>query len=265
MHCSIPVWYIPTLYGDIRLEAVSSDPRRTRLIAEALTPLEADALRTLRDKHADDKVLAKAWASRDEWNSLGIDGELHSPFRSTGNSEIVLAATMRAVETEVSSALKGNRPLTRAVVFKAPGGGVTGVTTPEEAEKKAGETAQKPAAAATVKTPTRGCPVPEFERAKVRATRVLKAFLSPSQLVDFDAHQQVLVTGADTGRRYVLTSRHSERFDRVGRSSVYDLDQRMPICVHDWAVPAAEEILALMVHLLLPGGERFMLALPAHG
>jgi hypothetical protein len=36
------------------------------------------------------------------------------------------------------------------------------------------------------------------------------------------------------------------------------MDERLPMCVHDWEVPAPEELLALFVHLSLPGLEQYV-------
>jgi hypothetical protein len=36
----------------------------------------------------------------------------------------------------------------------------------------------------------------------------------------------------------------------------------LPLCVHDWQVPAAEELLSLFVHLQLPGCETYVRAIP---
>lgn len=38
--------------------------------------------------------------------------------------------------------------------------------------------------------------------------------------------------------------------------SVYDLDEARVLCLHDWVVPAAEELLELLLCLSLPGRER---------
>lgn len=112
-------------------------------------------------------------------------------------------------------------------------------------------------AATTVAVPDRGCPVPEFAKAEIRATRVLEAFLDPGQLEDFRRTNQFITIGQDTGHRYLLTSRM-----KVNKGALFDLDLDRPICVHDWEVPAAEELLGLHLFLSLPGWESWMLELP---
>jgi hypothetical protein len=109
----------------------------------------------------------------------------------------------------------------------------------------------------TVKKPTLGCPLPEFEIADVRATRVLRSFISPEQAADFERHQRFVSVGVETGHRYVLTSRQHEAY-RTG-AGLRDLDEGGRVyCVHDWDVPAAEELLGLHVCLQLPGWETYL-------
>ena len=48
----------------------------------------------------------------------------------------------------------------------------------------------------------------------------------------------------------------------VSSRSLYDIDERMPFCVHDWEVPAAEELLGLLVHIQIPGLERYVRNMP---
>ena len=66
-----------------------------------------------------------------------------------------------------------------------------------------------------------------------------------------------VVVGADSGHRYVLTSRQAsaERLAKVDGRSVFDLNRGHAVCVHDWVVPAAEELLELKLFLELEGHE----------
>jgi len=117
-------------------------------------------------------------------------------------------------------------------------------------------------AATTVAVPDRGCPVPEFVKAEIRATKVLETFLNPGQLEDFRRTNQFVTVGQDTGRRYLLTSRTKVERSPKSNRTLFDLDRNQPICVHDWEVPAAEELLGLHLFLSLPGWESWMLELP---
>lgn len=248
-------WYVPSFYGDIRLEAKD---KMTLLHAEALTPVEADALRKLRDEHTEPKLFDDIWAAKEAFNRAGIDGDIGSAYRSpAGPTEILLRAPVLKVERALTKLLKGERRIVRAVVYKT--GPEPEVVAVEQAEKRE----DKPKAGASVAQPVRGCPIPDFETVNVRATRVLTEFLSPRQLADFERSQQFIVEGADTGRRYMLTSRNAgAAFQRAGRTSVRDLDRGMSLCVHDWSVPPAEELLAMLMCFKLRGGEIAMLELP---
>ena len=139
------------------------------------------------------------------------------------------------------------------------------------AEAKTPVPADKPKTAATVAQPVIGCPLPDFDPAEIRANRVLEAFLDADQVDDFRRYRQFVVTGADTGHRYMLTSRHApDLLAKFGGRQVYDLEENLPICVHDWEVPAAEELLGLALHLTLPNLEKYVRNIPdrqglAHG
>ena len=78
---------------------------------------------------------------------------------------------------------------------------------------------------------------------------MLDVFLDEQQKEDFRKYNRFLSVGALTGHRYLVTSRYAKgqlvRWER----SLFDLDDDRPFCVHDWSVPAAEEMLAL--HLML--------------
>ena len=120
-----------------------------------------------------------------------------------------------------------------------------------------------PVAATEVARPTRGCPTPDFENADIRATRVLHTFLTPEQCEDWDRHNRFIAVGAITGHRYMVTSRHARDSLAEYHRSLYDLDDEVPFCVHDWTVPAAEEALAIGLLLQLPNHEEFLRHLEA--
>ena len=116
----------------------------------------------------------------------------------------------------------------------------------------------EPVVATTVAAPVLGCPAPDFDQAEVRAAAVLRAFLTPEQLEDFRTEQAFVATGVDTGSRYIITSRHARTKLAQTTRSLFCIEESMPYCVHDWEVPAAEEMLALLVHLSLPGKELYL-------
>ena len=112
--------------------------------------------------------------------------------------------------------------------------------------------------------PVLGCPAPDFDDADLRANRVLRAFLTPEQAEDFNESQQFVAIGADTGHRYMLSSRacRTALSSNPSHRSLYDLDEDVALCVHDWEVPAAEELLGLFVHLSIPGLETYVRGMP---
>lgn len=226
--------YLPSLYGDVKLTAQGS---QTEVEWENLSPSERQAM----------EVLAKKFG-------LIFQGDA---------GKLVFAKPIEKVEAVLAKAMKRGRKLLTAVVFK--NGKIEELHRNEQGEPVLiTKTEDPPKAAVTVAQPALSCPVPEFERANVRATRVLTEFLTPQQLADFERTQSFLVIGADSGHRYVLTSRQAppERLARVGGRSVYDATRGHPVCVHDWVVPASEELLELALFLQMPGREEYVSTMP---
>lgn len=297
------LWYLPTFYGDIRLEGGKESA--TTVIYDKLSPWEVEAMLSLRERAVTPKWGRKPWASLSEF-----------PVPSeTGSGEIQLDAPIEDVQKLLSKALKPGRILVTAVRFAdgvveekrdalAPyrkEGDTTEPPTLAPNEKAATvEEQPSPVAAAalkavTVAAPVIGCPPPDFEEADVRATRVLEAFLMEDQLEDFRRYGQFLSLGHETGHRYLITSRNApRRLARVSGRSLYDLDEPKvesgaaiirrvnagghlvdadpfagngehwgrAFCVHDWTVPASEEMLALHLFLTMPGREHYLRNIP---
>jgi len=222
------LWYIPTWNGDFSLEAKD---KKTLLRANDPTEAEKKALRVLAKKKFADET--------------SLDGFLDGGYRN--NAAFEIPAPLEKVQKLVSKALKPDRALLSAVRYV--GGKMAQVfgQLPKEATT----------AAVTVAQPTIGCPAPDFDVAHDRATRVLGAFLTIPQVEDFDRHGRFVSVGCDTGHRYMLTSRRSPDIKRFERS-LFDLDDNLAFCVHDWSVPAPEELLGLHVFLQVPGGEAYL-------
>jgi hypothetical protein len=231
------------MYGDVKLTAQGD---QTEVEWERISPSEREAMTAL--------------------------GKKYSVDTTADVGKVLVAKPIDKVESLLAKAMKRGRKLLTAVVFqngrieevhRASDG--DGAASASKVVKTVKDTVK---AAVTVAQPTLGCPVPEFERADVRATRVLREFLTPRQLEDFDRTQSFLVVGGDTGHRYILTSRQAsrDRLAKVDGRSVFDLDLGHAVCVHDWVVPAAEELLELKLFLELPDRERYVNALAdAHG
>lgn len=231
------------------------DAERTKLVLTELSSAERIAVGDLRKRALSSKWGQKPWCS----------AESFIPVDELPKKEVTvdLDAPLEAVRKFLAKALKPGRVLLDAVRFSD--GRVEEVHKIEVKDEKPKEAPkakpkkEEPKAGATVAKPTLGCPRPDFDPADIRATRVLKTFLTPEQLEDFEKTQRFICVGADTGHRYILSSRH--RTGQYGRS-VYDLEERHPYCVHDYTVPPAEELLALNLFLSLPGRESYLRAIP---
>ena len=163
--------------------------------------------------------------------------------------KVEIQAPATKIAQAVARLLKPKRKIVSAISFSA--GKMEEVT---EQEYDAG-------VATTVAVPTKGCPAPDFVRAELRARDVLESFLTADQCADFRKHNRFISRGSATGRRYMITSRHARDSLAMFQRSLFDLDNQRPICVHDWTVPAAEEMLSLHVLLQLPGWESYLTGL----
>jgi hypothetical protein len=252
-------WYLPTFYGDIRLERLERS--KTRIVLVRLTPTEKQAATKLRET-----ALAPPWRTK-PW----CEPEAFPPISELPNEHAVdLNAPLGKVQKLLSKALKPTRTLMDVVKFSD--GRMEEVTNwPVDPEVEPGyrdsakpeKPKPKPEAGTTVAQPTQGCPAPDFQKAEDRATEVLCAFLSREQVDDFNRHQRFVTVGADTGHRYMLTSRTArDQLGHFGGRSVYDLERRHALCVHDYTIPAPEELLSLHLFLSLPGRESYIRAIP---
>ena len=249
-------WYLPTFHGDILLEKVG--PRETRLRAFELTPTEEAAMGKLRSRAVRGTLGRKPWASEQDFEAISSPS-----YRSKAGLTITLATKIEDVQAVLAKALKPNRKLVTAVRF------INGkIEEVREAKNEEGVvTPQLPAtpavAATTVAAPVIGCPMPAFPEADVRANRVLEAFLDPQQIADYRSTGSFVTTGADTGRRYLVANRERPSLlARCGGRQLFDLEDQMVLCIHDWSVPPPEEMLALHLLLTLPGKESYVRNLP---
>ncbi len=225
-------WYLPSFYGDIRLKRESD--MVTTVSWEKLIPMERKALEALIRKAAERK-----WASDVEFAEENKGLEFNAPIHT--------------VQKFLAKQLKPKRELLDVVKFWD--GGITEIVVDEDGLALKDK---QPAKAVTVAKPTQGCPAPNFKAAELRAREVLFAFLTPDQQDDFDSRNAFVSTGAATGHHYMITSRHARDQLADTRRQLYDLDDRRPFCVHDYAVPAAEEMLAIHLMLQLPQHEPYL-------
>lgn len=253
-------WYLPSLYGDIRLESLSKE--QTKVTIFGLSPQEKVAMTELLKKAEHQPVVGKSWhplASR------------HLDLDSLKEQSLTLEASISKVQKLLTKKLKPGREQLSVVRF---GGGkiqemtervLENLESPQpsasdtsKSTKKETSPPEPKAVATTVAAPVLGCPAPDFVQAEIRAAEVMRAFLTPEQLEDFCKEQAFVATGVDTGHRYVITSRHARTKLAQTTRSLYDINEAMPYCVHDWEVPAAEEMLGLLAHLSVPGKELYL-------
>lgn len=247
-------WYLPSMYGDIRLERSTSE--ETKIVLNGLSPTEKDAMRSLFNRATKTGPMTKQWVTQEMVSKIDLD--------ASEEQILTLDAPISKIQQFLQKSLKPHRKQVSAVLFTS--GRIEQVT---EATLQTIDAPTKsispsePKAAVTVAKPVLGCPAPDFDDVEVRATRVLKAFLTSQQIADFERRQQFIAVGADTGHRYLLTSRHSRHGLKIASSrSLYDIDEQSAFCVHDWEVPASEELLGLFVHISLPGLERYVRNIP---
>lgn len=216
------------------------------------------------------KAIKPGWG-RQPWASESAFMPISNPcYRTAAGIKIELSAPIETVQKVLAKALKPGRRLLSVVRFID--GKMEEVRSVPEDRGVVAEAPVLPApraaplVAATVAQPVRGCPAPAFDEADIRANRVLEAFLDADQLDDFRTQGSFVSYGQDTGHKYVITSREAPRqLRRFGGRSLYDVDEQVPYCVHDWTVPASEEMLALHLFLSVTAGETFLRHVPDLG
>ncbi len=270
-------WYLPSFHGDIRLEQIKKN--QTQVTIFGLAPAEKLAMRVLIREAEKDRVVGPCWNPM-AGRLLDLD--------SLGTQTLNLNAPISKVQKLLQKQLKPGRDQVTVVRFgngkvqemterqlevleTQPGilspAPQAGETNPELAATGSDDAAPKKpekAAAVTVARPVRGCPPPDFDPAEVRAQHVMCEFLDTQQVADFKSDQAFMSVGADTGHRYIITSRHARTKLATLTRSLYDVDEQRPYCVHDWDVPPAEEMLALHLFLSVPGLETYLREIP-HG
>jgi len=281
-------WYVPTMRGDINLQAL--DGGHTRLTAKELSPTEREAVAQLAGRTYG---WFKRWVPTDDYTRAMAAFENGDPLQLDLNAPIemvqaVLARTLKPGRRLLSVALVGDSV---QEVWRSEEGIVPKALTPYrgeapppaqdkpapvvETKPELEEGKPLPAAptdtlpdpppadtkkAVTVAQPVLGCPAPDFpDNPVTRANRVLEAFLNPEQIADYRHYGAFVTRGFDTGRHYALTSRDARSLLRQrGGRTLFNIDERISYCVHDWDVPPAEELLALHCFLAVPGGESYI-------
>lgn len=261
-------WYVPTWYGDIRLRTVG---KTTVVEVCELTRCELAAIQDLR-KHATKFRIGGSWSKDADWEAIPKEAfEVGSKKAAT----VTLDTTIDRVESFLRKKLRG--PAASVSIAITQDGSLYEIKAPDkENETRAVQPYREPApgpepvqaelvAAVTVRKPVLGCPAPDFVKAHERATHVLRQFLSNEQISDFEKHQRFLTIGGRTGHRYMITSRHAtDELRSTSFRSVYDIDDSRAMCVHDWGVPAPEEMLTMHLMLSMPDWENYIRGIPDH-
>lgn len=110
----------------------------------------------------------------------------------------------------------------------------------EELDK---ELTEKAETAAVVEKPRRGCPMPTVFKSEIRASAVLKEFLSNKQMTDFNKHLQFVSKGNWSEKPYLVTSRWNEKVTEYGQ--LYDIVEKRVVCANCLEIPPSEEMLSL--------------------
>ena len=261
-------WYLPTISGDIRLTQEGTET--TTLHAFELTSQETLAMQGLRDRALSTSWGRKPWCSEEDFLPV-----THATYRTHGGITLILQAPILDVQEQLAKALKPKRKLLSAVRFQdgrieeAFERSMPLVEPSRNSEPSLPEfwADLHPDRAATVAAPTIGCPLPAFAEAEIRSSYVLEQFLTPDQIEDYRRYGHFVSFGRDTGHRYMVIHRERpQMISKFGGRQLYDLETNYPMCVHDWDVPPAEEMLALHLCLSIPGREHYVRNLAfAHG
>lgn len=131
--------------------------------------------------------------------------------------------------------LKKDRPTLTAIKYKD--GKI------ECVEELKSEELEKAETGAVVEKPHRGCPMPTVLRSEIRASNVLREFLSNKQMADFNKYLQFVSIGNYSEKPYLVTSRWSEKVEKYGQ--LYDIVEKRVICADCIEIPPSEEMLSL--------------------
>lgn len=211
--------YYTSNYGDVNIEQLENN---VVIETTALTTTEESLLKEILKKYK------------------GKIPEFTESDTSIENRKFTIENVKFAdVHKTFTKILKKNKPTITALKFKD---GRIEVT--EELKDKDAEEATT---GATVNKPRRHCPIPSFQTTEFRASNVLKEFLTEQQLQDFEQHRQFIVKGNYTGRKYLITSRWSQKIKTYGQ--IYDLSTNELICANCNELPPSEEMLSLKLIL----------------
>lgn len=212
--------YFPSNFGDINIE---QNNENVMLSTVNLTVHEEKILKEIVKKFYHDKA--------------------KEPVKSYENTIIILANTkIEDVHKFMIKKLKKNKPTLTAI--KLRDGNL------ELADNITEEHIKKSDKAITTEKPRRGCPMPEMTMVKeVRASNILKEFLTEEQLKDFTEHKSFVSIGNYTKHPYLIISRWNPKIEEFGQ--VYDLVEKYTLCISCKDIPPSEEMLAMKLSVEL--------------
>jgi len=212
--------YFPSTFGDINIE---QSEKNVILSTVDLTVSEETVLKEIIKKFYHEKA--------------------KEPPKSYENTKIILSNTkIEDVHKFMIKKLKKNKATLTAIKLKNGKLELVDEIKPEHKEKAT--------SAVTTQKPPRGCPMPSITLQKeVRASTVLKEFLTSQQIEDFNNHKSFISIGNHTHHPYLITSRWSEKVNTYGQ--VYDLVDKYRICTSCKEIPPAEEMLSMKLSIEL--------------
>lgn len=212
--------YFPSTFGDINIK---QDNKNVILSTVDLTANEEEILKEILKKF---------------YNALA-----KPPLSTYENIKIVLPdVKIEDVHKFMIKKLKKNKPTLTAIKLKD--GKLELVDEIKDEHAKIADTA------VTTQKPSRGCPMPSMTVVKeVRASMVLKEFLTQQQIEDFNEHRSFISIGNHTHHSYLIISRWSPKIEKFGQ--VYDLVEKRRVCTSCKEIPPSEEMLAMKLSVEL--------------
>ncbi len=203
--------YFTAMYGDISIEIDSENKENILLKTTDLSEGEKDLLKEILKEY-------------DIFPEKGLDNQ----------SFKLEKRKIEDVHKFMKKVLKKDRPTLTAIKYKD--GKIECVEELKivDAEVETGVVVEKP---------RRGCPMPVVLRSEIRASNVLREFLSGKQLSDFNKYLQFVSIGNWSEKPYLVTSRWSEKVTKYGQ--LYDIVDKRVVCANCFEIPPSEEMLSL--------------------
>ena len=202
--------YFTTYWGDISIEVSKENRENIFLKTTELSP--------------DEKVIVKAILKE------------YDIFPEKGIATQIFTLEKRKIEDVhgiMKKLLKKDKPTLTAIKYKdGKIECVEEIKNDEEAET-----------GVTVEKPHRGCPMPSVIEGEVRASIVLKEFLTEKQMSDFERYRQFVSIGGYSNKPYLITSRWCDKVVVVGQ--LYDVVEKRVICANCMELLPSEEMLSL--------------------